>query len=118
MIKKDFKQKYFLYCKDCKTENLVKILGNIKENAYLCNQERKPTIKIVELWQIKKNFLVILNKGGKRVHIGTFDTIEEAFQAYKTAKEEYIKEVADVWKPLITKQVYQALINYKVEITD
>ena len=30
MIKKDFKQKYFLYCKDCKTEKLVKILGNIK----------------------------------------------------------------------------------------
>jgi hypothetical protein len=66
----------------------------------------------------KKKFLVSLNKGGKQVHIGTFDTIEEAFQAYKTAKEEYIKEMADVWKPLITKQVYQALINYKVEITD
>jgi len=49
MIKKDFKQKYFLYCKDYKTENLVKILGNVKDNNYLCNQERKPTIKIVEL---------------------------------------------------------------------
>ena len=48
-IRKDFKQKYFLYCKDCKTENLVKILGNVKDNNYLCNQERKPTIKIVEL---------------------------------------------------------------------
>lgn len=49
---------------------------------------------------------------------GTFDTPEEAFQAYKIAKEGYIKEVADKWKGQITEEVYQALINYKVEITD
>lgn len=47
MIKKDFKQKYFLYCKDSKLE-VVKF-AQLKDNAYLCNQERKPTIKIVEL---------------------------------------------------------------------
>jgi hypothetical protein len=51
-------------------------------------------------------------------HLGTFDTPEEAFQAYKVAKEEYIKEVADKWKDKITEKVYQALYNYKVEITD
>ena len=118
MIKKDFKQKYFLYCKDCKTENLVKILGNIKDNNYLCNQERKPTIKIVELWQIKKNFLVSLNKGGKQVHIGTFATPEEAFQVYKVAKEDYIRHVANKWKNQITEECYQALLNYKIEIID
>jgi hypothetical protein len=51
-------------------------------------------------------------------HLGYFDTIEEAFQAYKTAKEIYIKEMADKWKPEITPQTYQALIDYVVEITD
>ena len=35
-----------------------------------------------------------------------FDTPEEAFQAYKTAKEEYIKEVADEWKPFIKTNEY------------
>ena len=33
-------------------------------------------------------------------------------------KEKYIKEVADKWKNLISDQVYQAMYNYQVEITD
>lgn len=59
-----------------------------------------------------------LNRGNKHEHLGTFETIEEAFQAYKTAKEAYIKEVADLWKNKISDKVYQALVNYQVEITD
>ncbi len=54
----------------------------------------------------------------KETSLGKYNSIEEAFQAYKTAKEIYIKEVADKWKDKITDQVYQSLINYKVEITD
>ena len=51
-------------------------------------------------------------------HLGSFKTPEEAFQAYKVAKEEYIKEVAEKWKGIISDKVYQSLYNYKVEITD
>lgn len=53
-------------------------------------------------------------------YLGSFNTIEEAFQAYKIAKEKYIKEAADYYYNLkrITEPCYQALINYKVEITD
>lgn len=51
-------------------------------------------------------------------YIGRFYSIKEAFQAYKTAKEEYIKEVADKWKDLIDPRVYEALYNYHVDITD
>ena len=41
-------------------------------------------------------FRAKLNKGnGKQIHLGTFTTPNEAFQAYKYAKEEYIKEVAE-----------------------
>jgi hypothetical protein len=53
-----------------------------------------------------------------RKYLGTFNTPEEAFQVYKTAKEKYIKEVADKWKDQITDKVYQAMYNYKIEITD
>lgn len=52
------------------------------------------------------------------VNIGTYNTIEEAFEAYKIAKEEYIKEVAEKYKSQISEKVYRALINYQVEITD
>ena len=50
--------------------------------------------------------------------IGIFNTEIEAFQAYKVAKEEYIKEVAEKWRGKITEETYQALINYIIEITD
>lgn len=64
-------------------------------------------------------FRACLSKNGKgSIHLGTFDTELEAFQAYKTAKEAYIKEVAEEWKDRIDSRVYEAMINYKVEITD
>ena len=63
-------------------------------------------------------FIVKLRINGKSRHLGVFDTVEEAFQAYKTAKEQHIKEMAEKWKDQISEPTYQALINYQVEITD
>jgi hypothetical protein len=63
-------------------------------------------------------FRATLNKRDKSHHIGRFKTPEEAFQAYKTAKEKYIKEIADEWKDKISDSMYSFLINYQVEITD
>lgn len=51
-------------------------------------------------------------------HLGFYDTPEEAFRAYKTAKESYIKQVADEYKDKIPQKLYEALYNYEVEITD
>lgn len=50
--------------------------------------------------------------------IGVFPTLKEAFQAYKKAKEAWIKEVADKWKDQLDPKVYKALYEYQVEITD
>lgn len=63
-------------------------------------------------------FRSCMNRNNKTTHLGYFNTLEEAFYAYKTAKEGHIKEVADKWKGKITDQVYQAMYNYKVEIND
>ena len=57
------------------------------------------------------------NKGGSE-HLGLFNTEIEAFNAYKQAKENYIKELANKWKDQIDPRAYEALMNYKVEITD
>ena len=59
-------------------------------------------------------------EGKKNKYLGTFATPEEAFYAYKEAKETYIKEVATKYynDGKIAKNVYEALMNYKVEITD
>ena len=54
----------------------------------------------------------------KSIPLGTYDTQEEAFQAFKVAKEKHIKNVADKYKDKIPKKLYDALYAYQFEITD
>ena len=50
--------------------------------------------------------------------MGSFNTELEAFNAYKEAKEAFVKEQANKWKGKIDNRAYNALMNYQVEITD
>ena len=50
--------------------------------------------------------------------LGNYATPEEAFLAYKEAKEQQIKVVANRWKDKIDPRVYEALMNWNVELTD
>jgi len=63
-------------------------------------------------------FMAQININGKRKNLGYFNTPEEAFQAYKTAKEAYIKVVAQKWQHLLDERVYLALMSYEVNIND
>ena len=56
----------------------------------------------------------------KYVYLGIYDSSERAFQAYKKYKENLIKQIAEIEydKGNITKQCYDAMMNYQVEITD
>lgn len=51
-------------------------------------------------------------------HLGYFSTPEEAFSVYKTAKESYIKEVAERWKGSISENCYLALMSWEVKVDD
>ena len=67
----------------------------------------------------KKAFVAQVNKNkGGSEWLGSFNTELEAFNAYKQAKEEFIKEQANKWKGKIDVRAYEALMNYTVEITD
>ena len=67
----------------------------------------------------KKVFVARVNKNkGKQEYLGRFKTELEAFNAYKQAKESFIKEQAEKWKLQIDPKAYEALMNYKVDITD
>ena len=55
---------------------------------------------------------------GKREYLGSFKTELEAYNAYKKAKEAFVKEQAEKWKSKIDERAYEALMNYTVEITD
>ena len=61
--------------------------------------------------------MVCKNKG-KREHLGYFKTEIEAFNAYKKAKESFVKEQANKWKGKIDIRAYNALMNYEVNIDD
>ena len=66
-----------------------------------------------------KAFKAQVNKNkGKSEHLGSFKTEIEAFNAYKKAKEDFVKEQANKFKSQIDHRAYNALMNYTVEITD
>lgn len=54
----------------------------------------------------------------KQEYLGRYDTQEKAFEVYKYYKEKNIKEVADYFKGLIPKRLYDGMYEYEVEITD
>ena len=55
---------------------------------------------------------------GKSEYLGSFNTELEAFNAYKQAKESFVKEQANNWKSQIDPRAHEALMKYTVEITD
>ena len=54
----------------------------------------------------------------KSHHCGYYDTAEEAFEAYKEYKENYIKQIANEYKDKIPNKLYKAMYDYKVELSD
>ena len=63
-------------------------------------------------------YMVTIKQKKKTTYLGTFPTPELAFQAYKVAKEQAIKDMASKWKDQIDPRAYDALMAYQVEITD
>lgn len=55
---------------------------------------------------------------GKKIKIGTFDTEEEAFNAYKEYKEKFIKNMAEKYKNKIPYCAYEAMMNWVVDEND
>ena len=59
-----------------------------------------------------------MGMGKRHKHIGYFENQEEAFQAYKQAKETYVKSLAEKWKGFLNERAYYALNNFVVDIDD
>lgn len=54
----------------------------------------------------------------KNINIGYFDNPNDAFKAYKSFKENVIKETAKEYRNQIPETLYNAMINYQVDISD
>lgn len=55
---------------------------------------------------------------GRQKKLGTFTTPEDAFLVYKIHKEDRVKCMAECWKDMLDFEIYESLLDYKVDILD
>jgi hypothetical protein len=58
--------------------------------------------------------MAMLRVDGKQRFLGYFDCPNEAYQAYKTAKECHVKNKAIEWQDRIANNVFEALMNWSL----
>lgn len=66
----------------------------------------------------KGKFISQVSIFGKRKRLGHFDDCEGAFLKYKEEKEQYMRDLAEKYKDVISSKSYNALMEYTVLITD
>ena len=64
----------------------------------------------------KNSYKVTVGVRGTRIYVGTFNTVEDASNAYSRAKEAIIKSIAKEYydEGLLTEKTYNGLISFKV----
>ena len=82
-------------------------------NTYFENLTREP----VYAASINKYKMEICIEG-KTINIGYYDTEEEAKKAYIRHKEAAILAKADLYKDRIPRKIYDAMVNWKIELSD
>ena len=90
----------------------------IETNSVLTKRQLDRGLLPIGVRKNGNNFQARCSYNGKRKTLGTYNTPELAFEAYKIFKENYIKEVAEKYKTTIDPRAYQALMNYEVTIDD
>lgn len=83
-----------------------------------CNK-RRGDLPIGVIYNKNKTKYVSTSRSNhKNNSLGVYETVEEAFRAYKVFKENHIKEIANKYKDKIESNIYLALMKYEVEVTD
>ena len=55
---------------------------------------------------------------GESIKLGWFDNTESAFARYKEYKEDFIQDLAEQYRDVLPQKVYEAMMNWKIEIDD
>ena len=75
------------------------------------NKHNRKFVSLCNIYNYKEN-------KNKQIHLGYYDTPQEAFEVYKQFKEQNIREVANYYRGKIPSKLYDAMCNYEVYITD
>lgn len=90
----------------------------VELNAILTNSKATRGKLPVGVSLNSSKYMATLCIDGKNKNLGRFNTPEEAFSAYKDAKESNIRRVAEKYKDLIDPRAYATLMCYDVDIND
>lgn len=99
-------------------ENCVFVPNNINSLFIKGRNMRGDTHIGVALDQRTGMYIARCRDGKTQRQLGIFKTSIEAFNSYKQYKEEFIKKLAEQYKTQIPQKLYEAMINYTVEIDD
>ena len=68
--------------------------------------------------QIDSSYRARMRYCGKQILIGTYETPEQAFDAYKAYKEKFIADMAERYRGRIPERLYEAITRWEVGIDD
>lgn len=90
-------------------------------NVLFTKRDRFRGEHLIGVYKLKSGrYKASFTRAGVCTNLGVFQSEVEAFNAYKQAKEAYIKEVAEDYhlRGLIADNVYNALMKWTIEMTD
>lgn len=80
-----------------------------------CGSRRGEFLQGVSYDSCYDKFLASISINGRKKNLGRFKTPEEAYLAYKTAKELQVKVVALEWKGRIDERVFNKLMSWTLD---
>ncbi len=83
-----------------------------------CKRKRGEYPVGVSYDKTKEKYRAALKVGDRNIKLGHYNTAAEAFMDYKRHKEALILVTADRYKGKIPDSVYEAMVNWKIEIDD
>jgi hypothetical protein len=102
--------------------NTVLLLDQRLNNLFLSHKINRGNLPIGVRWDKERNKYVASckTKEYNKKFIGRFDDPIEAFYAYRDFKYQRVKEIVNYYKETynLPQKIYDAIINYKIEITD
>lgn len=86
-------------------------------NSLLNNHSNAPGEQSQGVRREGRIYEAALSVNSKVHYLGSFSNPDDAQKAYKTAKEEYVRKIAERYKDDLHQEVYKTLIEWTLEIT-
>lgn len=97
------------------SEDTCVFLPSEINGALIHNENSNRSLPTSVVMNTSNNFYSRFSINGFTQYIGTFDTPEEAFLAYKQAKEQYLQHLAYKYEESLDPRAFNALLYYSVD---